>query len=147
MAATEDEVSTSWDDASHDHDPNPPAVAFFDIGRLQVKRAREHMDVAAPFIAKFVDRPESEVRAALAAAPEDARVHRLFDDYKKLRSILMKDARFALDHGLAPVVAIVTQRSVADVEKRMRAAPPDKRLTGVFAPELARRLLKNRPRA
>ena len=42
------------------------------------------------------------------------------------------------------VVSIITQKPVADVEKRMRAAPPDKRLTGVFAPELARRLLKKK---
>lgn len=143
--ATDDEINTTWDDPAHDDDPNPPALAFFDIGRLQVKRARAHMDVAAPFIAQFTDRPEDEVRALLKNAPDDARVHRLFGDYKKLRSILMKDAHFALAHGLAPVVALITQRSVADVDKRLRAAPPDKRLTGVFAPELARRLLKRKP--
>jgi hypothetical protein len=138
----EEELVLSWDDPSHDADAAPPAIAFLDVGRLQVQRARAHMDEVAPFIAAFTGRSEEEVRGFLRAAPPEERVHRLFSDYKKLRSILLKDAAFALDHGLAPVVALIVQRPQADVEKRLRAAPRDKRLTGVFAPELARRLLK-----
>ncbi len=143
-AGGDDVVAASWDDASHDADTETPALAFFDVGRLQAKRAREHADVVAPFVAEFTGLPEDQVRGLIRAAPDEMRVHALFSDYKKLRSILMKDASFALDHGLAPIVSIIVQRPVADVEKRLRAAPPDKRLTGVFAPELARRLLKKK---
>lgn len=139
-----EELLASWDDPSQDDDEGPPAIAFFDVGRLQVKRAKQNLDAVAPFIARFTGRGEDEVRGMLRNAPDDERVHRLFGDYKKLRSILLQDAGFALDHGLAPVVSIIVQRPLADVEKRMRAAPRDKRLTGVFAPELARRLLKKR---
>lgn len=143
-AADGEDLAVSWDDASHDADRGPPAIAFLDVGRLQVKRAREHLDAVAPFIAAFTGRSELEVRGLLRTAPPEERVHRLFSDYKKLRSILLKDARFALAHGLGPIVSIIVQRPLPDVEKRLRAAPPDKKLTGVFAPELARRLLKKK---
>ena len=53
----------------------------------------------------------------------------------------MKSAGFALDHGLAPLIAIAVKKPVDDVERRLRAAPPDKRVTGVFVSELARVLL------
>ena len=135
------ELLAQWDDPSQDDDTGPPALMFFDVGRLQVKRARAHLEELAPFLARFTGRSEDEVRGLVRTAPDDERVHRLFSDYKRLRSILLQDAGFALAHGLAPVVSIVVQRPVADVERRLRAAPRDRRLTGVFAPELARRLL------
>lgn len=132
----------TWDDPAHDTDSEAPAPAFFEVGRAQARRAREHMEVTAPLIARYTGRPEAEVRALLQAAPDDARLHRLFPEWKRLPTILLKDAGFALDFGLAPVLAIIVQRPLADVERRLRAAPRDKRLPGVFAPELARRLLK-----
>lgn len=134
----------NWDDDRDDARTEPPAAAFFDVGRAQVKRAREHADVTAPLIARYTGRPESEVRALLRNAPDDARLHRVFPEWKKLPTILLKDAGFALDFNLAPVLSIIVQRPVADVERRLRAAPREKRLSGVFAPELARRLLNKK---
>ena len=138
-----DEIATlSFDDASADADTAAPAPAYFDMGRLQTKRAQEHIDVVAPFVVAFTGKSDAEVRARIANAPDDARLHQVFDDWKKLKVILMKDAGFALANGLAPIVSVIVQKPVADVERRLRAAPRDKRLTGVFAPELARRLLR-----
>ncbi|HEY4223248.1 MAG TPA: hypothetical protein VGO62_17945 [Myxococcota bacterium] len=134
--------SPSLDDASADASSEAPAPAYFDIGRMQAKRAGEHLDVAVPYIVALTGRAESEVRGMIKNAPPDVRLHQLFSDWKKLPTILLKDAGFALDHGFAPILAIVVGRPVDDVERRLRAAPREKRLAGVFAPELARRLLK-----
>lgn len=134
----------NWDDDRDDARTEPPAPHFFDVGRSQIKRAREHVDTTAPVIARYTGRPESEVRAILKAAPDDARLHRVFPEWKKLPTILLKDAGFALDFNLAPVLSIIVEKPVADVERRLRAAPREKRLPGVFAPELARRLLNKK---
>lgn len=134
----------NWDDDRDDARTEPPAAAFFDVGRAQVKRAREHADFTAPLIARYTGRPESEVRALLKNATDDARLHRVFPEWKKLPTILLKDAGFATDFQLAPVLSIIVERPVADVERRLRAAPREKRLSGVFAPELARRLLNKK---
>ena len=41
-----------------------------------------------------------------------------------------------------PLIAIAVDRPVDQVEKRLRAAPRDKKVSSVCAPELARRLLR-----
>ena len=133
-----------FDDASHDADEAAPPLAWLDVGRLAMPRARAHAALVAPWIAAYTGRPVDEVTKLIELAPDDARVHRLFPEYKKLAVILTKTAGFALEHGLARVVSIAVGKPVDDVVRRLRAAPPDKRLTGVFAPELARRLLKKR---
>lgn len=146
-AVDDEEVGAAlpaWDDPAQDHASEAPAPAFFDVGRAQVKRARAHADVTVPLIARYTGRPEAEVRALLRNAPDDERLHRLFPEWKRLPTILLKDAGFALDFQLAPVIALIVLRPLADVERRLRAAPRDKRLTGVFAPELARRLLNKK---
>jgi hypothetical protein len=137
----------AWDDPAHDDVREPPAPTFFDVGRAQVKRARVHADVTAPLIARYTGRPEADVRALLRNAPDDERLHRLFPEWKRLPTILLKDAGAALDFQLAPVLALIVQRPIADVERRLRAVPRDKRLTSVFSPELARRLLRKRAAA
>jgi hypothetical protein len=136
--------SLQWDDPQDDDNHDAPVPMFFVMGRAQVKRARQHIDEVAPFIARFVDQPEQDIRRLLQAAPPEARLHEVIPAYKSLRSIILKDAGFALDHGLAPILAIVTEKSVEDVEKRLRAAPRERRLSGVFTAELARRLLPPR---
>jgi hypothetical protein len=139
--AKEETVQLSWDDPVDDAKTEAPARHFMDMGRAQAKRAKEHVASVAPFVSVMTGRSIDDVERTIRAAPDDARMHALFPEYKQLKSILLKDAAFAREHGLAPVLSIIAQKPLADVEKRLAAAPGNKKLTGVFAPELARRLL------
>jgi hypothetical protein len=133
--------SLSWDDPKDDHRIDAPVALFFDMGRSQVKRAQQHLDEVAPFLSRFVGISVEEVQRLVTAAPPEARLHEVIPGYKSVRAIVLQNAGFALDHGLAPILAIITEKPVEDVEKRLRAAPRDRRLSGVFTAELARRLL------
>ena len=119
----------------------PVVLHYLDVGRLTGAQARAQLDHVAPFVAELLGRPLEEVKGFLRAAPDDEPVHRLFSAWNSLPVLLMKSAGFALEHGLAPLIAIAVKKPVDDVERRLRAAPPDKRVTGVFVSELARVLL------
>ncbi len=141
----EEAATTSlWDSPEDDAKTAAPAHDFLAMGRAQSLRAQQHIDAVTPFLARHLDLPEAQVRERIGQAAAHARVHAIFPEYKSLRTVLLKDAGYALDAGLAPILAIVTQRTVAEVERRLRAAPRDQRLAGVFTSELARRLLKQR---
>ncbi len=124
-------------------DPGPtgPVVllSIVDVARESAAAARER--VPAAFIARYLGRSVDDVTATLAAADDALPLHKVFPEWNKLPTLLLQDAGFALDHGMARVLAIVVERDVDQVSRRLRAAPRDKRLSGVFAPELARRLL------
>lgn len=134
-----DEPLFAWDDALDTGEP--PELRFVDVGRLPGRVARQHADDITPFIVAYTGRDLDEVRGLLRAAPDDMPMHKLFSEWAKLQTILTKDAGFALDHGLSRIVAIVVGKPVDEVERRLRAAPRDRRLTGVFTSELARRIL------
>ena len=68
-------------------------------------------------------------------------MHTLFSEWKSLRSILLHNAGFALDHNMASIISIAVGRPTPDVMQRLTHAPREQRLAGVFAPELARKLL------
>jgi hypothetical protein len=137
----EPEAKSVWDEPLVD-DGQPPAIHYLDIGRLPVERARRHSDEVTPFIAAVTGRSPREVAALLRIAPDDTPVHKLFSEYKSLRAILMREAAFARDHGFTRLVSIIVGLSEDDVTRRIEDAPPDQRLTGVFAPELAKRILR-----
>lgn len=129
------------DDDEDDEEVPPPALHYLEIGRMLPPRARRHMDEVAPFIASLTHRDEPVVRGLIRVAPDDLPMHRLFSEWKSLRSILLHNAGFALDHNMASIISIAVGRPTADVTRRLKAAPRDRRLAGVFAPELARKLL------
>jgi hypothetical protein len=135
----EDAPLFAWDDSLDTGEP--PDLAYADVGRLPAGVARKHTDDVVPFITEYTGRPEAEVRGLLRAAPDDMPMDKLFSEYTSLKVILMKDAGFALDHGFGRILSIVVDKPVDEVERRLRAAPPDRRLTGVFTSELARRIL------
>jgi hypothetical protein len=139
--ADEPEARSVWDEPLVD-DGGPPSIHYLDIGRLPVERARRHSDEVAPFIAAVTGRSLREVAALLRVAPDDTHVHQLFSEYKSLRAILMREAAFARDHGFTRLVSIIVGIPEDDVMRRIESAPPDQRLTGVFAPELAKRILR-----
>lgn len=139
--AEEPAAKSVWDEPLVD-DGGPPDVSFLDVGRLSAERARRHVETVAPFIARITGRSEREVQALLRVAPDDTPVHRLFSEYTSVRSILMREAGFARAHGFTRFVSIIVGMEEEEVAARMASAPDDQRLTGVFARELARRLLK-----
>jgi len=111
-------------------------------GRLSAAQARGDVTGLVLFVTVYLEKPRDEVLRALAAAPADAPLFKVFPEWNKLPTLLLKSAGFALDAGLAPLVAIAVDKPVEQVERRLRAAPRDKKVSGVFAPELARRLLR-----
>jgi len=143
--AEEPEAKSVWDEPLED-DGGPPAVSFLDVGRLSAERARRYTDEVAPFIARITGRSEREVASLLRVAPDDTPVHKLFSEYTSVRSILMREAGFARAHGFNRFVSIIVGLDEAEVASRMASAPDDQRLTGVFARELGRRLLKKKQR-
>jgi hypothetical protein len=138
-ALPENEPLFAWDDALDTGDP--PEIAYLDIGRLPARVARNHPDEVASFVVAFTGRDEKEVRDLLRVAPDEMPIHRLYSEWTRLPTILMKDAGFATDHGLSRIISIIVDKPVDEVERRLRAAPRDRRLTGVFTSELARRIL------
>ena len=114
-------------------------LSVLDTAQQTAAFARAH--VPAAFIASYLVRSIDDVEKTLAAAADDLPLHKVFAEWNKLPTILLKDAGFALDHGMARVLAIIVERDVEQVLRRLRAAPRAKGLAGVFAPELARRLL------
>jgi hypothetical protein len=114
-------------------------------GRMSAAQARTDQGGLVSFLTVYLEKPRDEVLRALAAAPADAPLFKVFPEWNKLPTLLLKSAGFALDAGLAPLVAIAVDKPVEQVERRLRAAPRDKKVSGVFAPELARRLLRSGP--
>jgi hypothetical protein len=94
------------------------------------------------FVALYLEKPRDEVVSALNAAAPDAPLHKVFPEWNKLPTLLLKSAGFALDAGLASLIAIAVDKPRDQVERRLRAAPRDKKVSGVFAPELARIVLR-----
>jgi hypothetical protein len=111
-------------------------------GRRTVAEARGDVAGLVLFLTVYLERPRDEVLTTLAAAPDDAPLYKVFPEWNKLPTLLLKSAGFALEAGLAPLIAIAVDKPVDQVERRLRAAPRDKKVSGVFAPELARRLLR-----
>jgi len=114
-------------------------------GRTTVAQARADDSGLVLFLTVYLEKPRDEVLRALGAAPADAPLFKVFPEWNKLPTLLLKSAGFALDAGLAPLIAIAVDKPVEQVERRLRAAPRDKKVSGVFAPELARRLLRAGP--
>jgi hypothetical protein len=114
-------------------------------GRTTAAQARTDKGGLVLFLTVYLEKPRDEVLRALAAAPADAPLFKVFPEWNKLPTLLLKSAGFAIDAGLAPLVAIAVDKPVEQVERRLRAAPRDKKVSGVFAPELARRLLRAGP--
>jgi hypothetical protein len=139
-----DEADDLFDDDDDDEELPPPTLHYLEIGRMLPPRARRHVDDVAPFIASLTHRDEAVVRGLIRVAPDDLPMHRLFSEWKSLRSILLHNAGFALDHNMASIISIAVGRPTPDVVRRLKAAPRDRRLAGVFAPELARKLLGKR---
>jgi hypothetical protein len=111
-------------------------------GRMTVAQARGDIAGLLLFLTVYLEKPRDEIVRTLAAAPADAPLFKAFPEWNKLPTLLLKSAGFALDAGLAPLIAIAVDKPVLQVERRLRAAPRDKKVSGVFAPELARRLLR-----
>jgi hypothetical protein len=111
-------------------------------GRTSVAQARDDATGLVLFVSVYLEKPRDEVLRTLAAAPAEAPLFKVFPEWNKLPTLLLKSAGFALDAGLAPLIAIAVDKPVEQVERRLRAAPRDKKVSGVFAPELARRLLR-----
>ncbi|MDP2343653.1 MAG: hypothetical protein Q8O67_22025 [Deltaproteobacteria bacterium] len=124
--------------------PAGPVVLLSITDTARTSAASARTTVPAAFIARYLGRGVDDVERVLAAADDDLPLHKVFPEWNKLPTILLKDAGFALDHGMARVLAIIVERDVEQVLRRLRAAPREKSLSGVFAPELARRLLNKR---
>ncbi len=95
------------------------------------------------FMTIYLEKPRDEIVMALAQAAPDTPLPKVFPEWNKLPTLLLKSAGFAQDAALAPLIAIAVDRPVDQVEKRLRAAPRDKKVSSVFAPELARILLRS----
>jgi hypothetical protein len=111
--------------------------------RMTAGQARDDDSGLVLFLTIYLEKPRDEVLRVLAAAPADAPLFKVFPEWNKLPTLLLKSAGFALDAGLAPLIAIAVDKPTEIVERRLRAAPRDKGVSGVFAPELARRLLRS----
>jgi len=80
------------------------------------------------------------------ACPDDnAPLHTVFPAWGRLPTLLLKPASVALELGLAPLIAIAVGRPADQIERRLRAVPPERKVSSVFAPELALRLLREKP--
>ena len=128
----------------------PGVVGIFlsvtDVGRLVAGAARTNVRAMA-VCARYLELPPGAVLQALQAAADDVAVHVVFPAWNKLPTILLQRADVALQVGLAPLIAIVVDRPADQVERRLRAAVGDAKVSSVFAPELARRLLREKPGA
>jgi hypothetical protein len=145
---TSSTTTQTTDEASVDDAASPPEPGAFigtvvDIGRLSAGRARGSVAVMA-LCARYLECSGAEVFRALREAPDDALVHAVFPSWGKLPTVLLKPAAVALELGLAPLIAIAVGRPVEQVERRLRAVSGDQKVSSVFAPELARRLLRER---
>jgi hypothetical protein len=94
---------------------------------------------------RYLEVPPGEVLHALRAADDDAPLHEVFPAWGRLPTLLLKPASVALELGLAPLIAIAVGRPADQIERRLRAVPGDRKVSSVFAPELARRLLREKP--
>lgn len=97
------------------------------------------------FCARYLELSAGEVLQALRAAPDDAPLHAVFPAWGRLPTVLLKSASVALELGLAPLIAIAVGRPTDQIERRLRAVPGDRKVSSVFAPELARRILREKP--
>jgi hypothetical protein len=116
-----------------------------DVGRLTVERARVDIDDLMVFLTVYLEKPRDEVLRTLSSASPEAPLYKAFPEWNKLPTLLLKSAGFALDVNLAPLIAIAVDKPRELVERRLRAAPRDKKVSAVFAPELARILLRDKP--
>jgi hypothetical protein len=112
-------------------------------GRMTVAHARGDVSGLVLFLTVYLEKPRDEVLRGLAQAPADAPLYKVFPEWNRLPTLLLKSAGFASEAGLAPLIAIAVDKPVEQVERRLRAAPLDKKVSAVFAPELARRLLRS----
>jgi hypothetical protein len=117
-----------------------------DVGRLRAAEARRSIKVMA-LCARYLEVSAGEVLQTLRAAPDDAPLHLVFPAWGRLPTLLLKPASVALELGLAPLIAIAVGRPADQIERRLRAVPGDRKVSSVFAPELARRLLREKPGA
>ncbi len=120
------------------------ALSVVDVSSMLAKDARDHVRAMA-VCARYLNLSPAEVLASLRAADDDVPVRAVFPAWNKLDTIITHRADVALVLGLAPVVAVVVGRDAETVERRLRAVPGEARLDAIFAPELARRLLRQRP--
>ena len=142
-ATTQTAEMASVDDAASLPEPGAFIGTVVDIGRLSAGRARGSVAVMA-LCARYLECSGAEVFRALREAPDDVLVHAVFPSWGKLPTVLLKPAAVALELGLAPLIAIAVGRPVEQVERRLRAVSGDQKVSSVFAPELARRLLREK---
>jgi hypothetical protein len=114
-----------------------------EVGRIAAGQARGSVAVMA-LCARYLECSGAEVFRALREAPDDAPLHTVFPSWGRLPTVLLKPASVALDLGLAPLIAIAVGRPTEQVERRLRAVAGDQKVSSVFAPELARRLLREK---
>lgn len=112
------------------------------MGRLDVKTAMGDVDGTVRYAARYLEQPPAEVERAIRHSVDGAQLFRIFPEWNKLPTLLLKDAGTALDLGLSPLIAIAVGRPADQVERRLRAAPADKKVSAVFSPELARIVLR-----
>ena len=112
------------------------------MGRLDVKTAMGDLTGTVAYAARYLGRPAAEVEQQIRHSVDSAQLFRIFPEWNKLPTLLLKDAGTALDLGLAPLIAIAVKRPADQVERRLRAAPADKKVSAVFSPELARIVLR-----
>ena len=129
--------------ADADNRAAAPALGIVDVSALSAKDARDNVRAMA-LCARYLRLSPAEVLASLRAADDQAPVRTVFPTWNKLETVITHRADVALLLGLAPLVAIVVGREAADVERRLKAVPGEARLDAIFAPELARRLLRQR---
>lgn len=124
-------------------DADPGARNVILVGRHRASDALRSVKVMA-LCARYLELSPDEVLAALRAAPADAPLHAVFPTWGKLPTLLLKPADVALDLGLAPLIGIAVGRPADQIERRLRAVPGDRKVSSVFAPELARLLLRDK---
>jgi hypothetical protein len=129
--------------------PSPRPVwagrSAVDVGRLTTGEVRADIRAHIDFLTAYLELPRDDVLRALVATPPKTPLYAAFPQWSNAAKILLRPAAFALDAGLAPLIAVAVDKSPEQVERRLQAAPPDARVSAVFAPELARRLLRGRP--
>lgn len=112
------------------------------MGRLDVKTAMGDLAGTVAYAARYLGKSPAEVEQQIRHSVDSAQLFRIFPEWNKLPTLLLKDAGTALDLGLAPLIAIAVKRPADQVERRLRAAPADKKVSAVFSPELARIVLR-----
>lgn len=114
------------------------------MGQVTVAEALDDVRVQV-FVARYLDVDIERVRATLLSTPPSTPLRQAFAAWTRLPTILLKGADDALAMDLVPLIAIAVKRPPVDVERRLRAAPGDQRVSAVFAAELARVLLRQKP--